>query len=91
MAAAVFLSVFLPACMRSRPPDLTILTESSEQIIYEVPIESPLFSKARAPSQTEIQQAAQAHCAKYHRKAVWVRVIQRSSNMQNITYDCRDP
>lgn len=89
--AVVVLTGLLPACTKSRPPDLTVLSESSEQISFEVPIESALFSKTRAPSQAEVQQAAQAHCAKYRRKAVWVRVIQRSTNMQNVTYDCRDP
>ena len=90
-AAALFLAAaFLTAC-KSRPPDLTVLAASPEQITYEVMIESALFSSSRAPTPNEVIAAAEKHCAQYKKKAVFVRVIQRASNIQNITYDCVGP
>ena len=80
----------LAAC-KSRPPDLTVLASSPEQITYEVMIESALFSKTRAPTPAEVISAAEKFCGQYKRKAVFVRVVQRATNMQNITYDCVAP
>jgi len=81
----------LVACTKSRPPDLTVLASSPEQITYQVLIESPLFSKTRAPTPTEVIAAAEKFCAQYKRKALFARVVQRATNMQNVTYDCLDP
>lgn len=89
-AALVLVMTALAGC-KSRPPDLTVLTASPEQITYEVPIESPLFSGTRAPAPKEVIAAAEKYCAQYRKKALFVRVIQRATNMQNITYDCVAP
>ncbi len=91
LAAALFLATPLLAACKSRPPDLTVLAESPEQITYEVMIESALFSSTRAPAPSEVIAAAEKHCAQYKRKALFVRVVQRASNLQNITYDCVTP
>lgn len=91
LAAALFLAAPLLAACKSRPPDLTILAASPEQVTYEVLIASPLFSSTRAPTPNEVIAAAEKHCAQYRKKAVFVRVVQRASNMSNITYDCVVP
>jgi hypothetical protein len=88
--AAVFATALLAAC-KSRPPDITILAASPEQITYEVSIQSPLFTSMRAPTPNEVIAAAEKHCAQYKKKAVFVRVIQRATNIENITYDCVTP
>ena len=92
LAGALLLATFVvAACTKSRPPDLTVLASSPEQITYEVMVESPLFSKTRAASPAEVIAAAEAFCAQYKRKALFVRTIQRATNMQNVTYDCVAP
>ncbi|MCX7356375.1 MAG: hypothetical protein NTY59_16460 [Alphaproteobacteria bacterium] len=88
---ALLLATTLLAACKSRPPDLTVLTESPEQITYEVMIESALFSSTRAPTPKEVIAAAEKHCAQYKRKALFVRVVQGATNIQNITYDCVAP
>lgn len=90
-AAALFLGMTVLAACKSRPPDLTVLAASPEQITYEVSIESPLLTSTRAPKPNELIAAAEKHCAQYKKKALFVRVIQRAGNMQNITYDCVAP
>lgn len=90
-AVALFLATGILASCKNRPPDLTVLTSSPEQITYEVSIESPLFSSTRAPTPNEVIAAAERFCAQHKKKAVFVRVVQRASNMQNITYDCMGP
>lgn len=91
LAAALLLATTLLAACKSRPPDLTILAESPEQITYEVMIESALFTSTRAPTPSEVIAAAEKHCARYKRKALFVRVVQRATNIENITYDCVAP
>ena len=91
LAVALLLATALLAACKSRPPDLTVLTQSPEQITYEVMIASALFSSTRAPTPNEVIAAAEKHCAQYKRKALFVRVVQRATNIQNITYDCVAP
>ncbi len=91
LAAALLLATSVLAACKSRPPDLTVLASSPEEITYEVMVESPLFSKTRAASPAEVIAAAEKHCAQYKRKALFVRVVQRATNMQNVTYDCVAP
>ncbi|MGE0093507.1 MAG: hypothetical protein AB7T40_03050 [Alphaproteobacteria bacterium] len=91
LAATLFLAMTLLAACKSRQPDLTVLAASPEQITYEVMIESALFSSTRAPTPNEVIAAAEKHCAQYRKKAVFVRVVQRATNIQNITYDCVTP
>jgi len=91
LAATLFLATTLLAACKSRQPDLTVLAASPEQITYEVMIESALFSSTRAPTPNEVIAAAEKHCAQYRKKAVFVRVVQRATNIQNITYDCVTP
>lgn len=88
IAATLALAASLLAACKSRPPDLTVLASSPEEITYETPIESPLFSSTRAPKPAEVVAAAEKFCAQYGKKAKFVRVVQRASNMQNVTYDC---
>ncbi len=80
----------LAAC-RNRPPDITILSASPDQITYEITKESSLLGSTRAPKPAEVVEAARMHCAQYKKKAVWVRVVQRATNMENVTYDCVAP
>lgn len=89
-AAALLLATVSLAACRNRPPDLTVLAASPEQITYEVSIDSPLLTSTRAPTPNEVIAAAEKHCAQYKKKALFVRVVQRATNIQNITYDCVD-
>lgn len=87
----LMVTFMLSSCISGRPPDLTVLASSPEQITYEVMLESALFSRTRAPTPLEVTAAAEKFCVQYKRKALFVRTVQRAANMQNITYDCVAP